>query len=69
VECLPALEPLNFLSLTLCLGFDARREIFAEAFTVEAGVALENDIPERVREFWDDEWTCVFHDRFGRPTS
>jgi hypothetical protein len=63
------LEPLRFLNLTLRLGFGARRKIFAKASTVEAGVELENDIPRGIREFRNDEWTCVFHDRFGRSTA
>ena len=40
-----ALEQLDLLNLTFRLGFRARREVFAEAFAVETGVELENDIP------------------------
>jgi hypothetical protein len=39
------------LNLTLCPGFGARRKIFTEAFAVNAGVELKNDIPGGIREF------------------
>jgi hypothetical protein len=50
------LEHPDFLDLTLCFGFCARREIFAKAFAVEPRVELENDIPGGIREFRYDEW-------------
>jgi hypothetical protein len=49
------LEQLDFLDLTLCFGFCARREILSEALPVYAGVDLENNSPGGVREFRYDE--------------
>jgi hypothetical protein len=37
-------------NLTLCQGFRARLKILAEAFAVDAGVELKNDIPGWIRE-------------------
>jgi hypothetical protein len=45
------LEQLDLLNLPFRLGFLACREVFADAFAVDAGVELENDIPRGIREF------------------
>jgi hypothetical protein len=53
------LEQPNFLNLTLCLGFGARRKILVEALSVETRVELENDIPGGIREFCDEWILCA----------
>jgi hypothetical protein len=53
----------------LALRFRARRKVFADAFAVDSGIDLKNDFPGGIREFCDDVWIFLLHDRFGRSTA